>query len=107
MLPFNEDLHDRLHEQVGLVMPLALQMLVENAVKHNVVSKEFPLTVEIFTKDGKFICVKNMRQQKNGVESTGFGLQNIRARSELLGRRDFEVIQVENYFQVNVPLFNP
>lgn len=89
------------------IPPLTLQLLIENAVKHNVVSKEFPLTVEIFTKDGKFICVKNMRQQKNGVESTGFGLQNIRARSELLGRRDFEVIQVENYFQVNVPLFNP
>ncbi|MEO6168466.1 MAG: two-component regulator propeller domain-containing protein [Chitinophagales bacterium] len=88
------------------IPPLTLQLLIENAVKHNVVSQEQPLLVKIFAVEDRIICVKNKIQPKKDVISTGFGLQNIRARCELLGGKDFEVTQTPEYFQVCVPLFN-
>ncbi|HUM46009.1 MAG TPA: two-component regulator propeller domain-containing protein [Chitinophagales bacterium] len=88
------------------IPPLTLQLLIENAVKHNVVSQEQPLLVKIFSSDGKRICVRNKIQPKKDVISTGFGLQNIRARCELLGGKGFEVTQTEAYFEVCVPLFH-
>jgi LytS/YehU family sensor histidine kinase len=87
------------------IPPLTLQMLIENAVKHNVVSKDLPLTVEIFTTAENRVCVKNNLQLKKDVKSIGFGLQNIRARCELLGSQDFDVEQNSLFFQVCVPLF--
>ncbi|MBK9730715.1 MAG: histidine kinase [Chitinophagaceae bacterium] len=86
--------------------PLTLQLLIENAVKHNVVSQEQPLIVQVFTIDSKRICVRNKLQTKKDVISTGFGLHNIRARCELLGGKEFQVSQTNGYFQVCVPLFN-
>ncbi len=87
------------------IPPLTLQLLIENAVKHNVASEEHPLLVQIFSADKKRVCVKNKLRLKESVVSTGFGLQNIRARCELLGRGDFELKRNDEYFQVCVPLF--
>jgi ligand-binding sensor domain-containing protein len=88
------------------IPPLTLQLLIENAVKHNVASEEHPLLVQIFSTDKKRVCVKNKLHLKAAVVSTGFGLQNIRARCELLGSNDFELTQTDEYFQVCVPLFH-
>lgn len=105
---------DRLHVTLDIpewlrqrkVPPLTLQLLIENAVKHNIVSREQPLEVEIFTMDKQRICVRNKLQLKKEVQSTGFGLQNIRARCELLGSKYFEVTKTKTHFQVCVPLFD-
>lgn len=88
-----------------LVTPLTLQLLVENAVKHNVVSSENPLIIKIFVDDEKRLVVSNVLQRKTHlVKSNGVGLKNIMQRYELLGKRKVEVVEAENRFEVKVPL---
>ncbi len=86
------------------VIPFTLQMLVENAIKHNIVSGKKPLTISI-SKTGNFIVVKNNLQVKtSGVESMGTGLQNITNRYELLTNNRVEVIAGAAEFSVSLPL---
>ncbi|MDX1913315.1 MAG: sensor histidine kinase, partial [Saprospiraceae bacterium] len=95
----------RLNGQSGQVMPLALQMLVENAVKHNVISASKPLTVEIFTENDGYITVRNNIQKKIKPEpSTHFGLQSLVNRYQLLGEKPVLVEDNVAFFTVKVPL---
>ena len=99
-------LEDRLNGQTGLIMPLALQMLVENAVKHNVISAARPLTVEIFAEGDGYVVVRNNIQPKIKPEpSTHFGLQSLVHRYRLLGERPVIVENNGVFFSVKVPLF--
>lgn len=98
----------RLQGQTGQVMPLALQMLVENAVKHNVISASKPLTVEIFSDNDGYITVRNNIQQKITPErSTHFGLQSLIKRYQLLGERPVIVENNSAFFTVKVPIKAP
>ena len=91
------------HEK--FIAPLTLQMLVENAIKHNVVSKSMPLVIEIYIDELGEIVVKNNLQIKKSLEkSTKTGLENIRKRYELLGNREVKVITSREYFRVAIPL---
>jgi ligand-binding sensor domain-containing protein len=96
---------DRIDGQVGMVMPLALQMLVENAVKHNVISASRPLTIEIFMEDEQYVVVRNNIQKKIKPEhSTHFGLQSLIHRYRLLGQLPVIVEDDATFFTVKVPL---
>lgn len=65
------------------IPPLAIQMLVENALKHNEVSTEFPLKINLEIEDN-YLIISNNLQLKHGIEdSTGIGLKNLEARYEL------------------------
>lgn len=89
----------------ALVAPLTLQMLVENAVKHNVISKARPLSVAISTIGEEYIEVRNNRQPKLAAEkSTGFGLQSIAKRYALLAERALQIEESETTFAVRIPL---
>ncbi len=100
-------LHDRLNGQTGFIMPLALQMLVENAVKHNIISASKPLTVEIFSENNEYIVVRNNIQPKIKPEpSTHFGLQSLIKRYQLLGERPVIVEDNVAFFTVKVPIKN-
>lgn len=83
--------------------PLSLQLLVENAIKHNVVSKDEPLTIRIFTHDD-WITVENNIQPKDTSYSTSKGLNNLTARYELLTEQPVTIIQNERIFKVDLPL---
>lgn len=86
------------------IVPFTLQMLVENAIKHNVVSARLPLSISITTED-HFIVVKNNLQKKSsGVESTQIGLQNIKNRYNILTNNMVEVIVTPTDFCVFIPL---
>jgi sensor histidine kinase YesM len=85
------------------VPPLVLQMLVENSLKHNIISNERPLKVEIRA-DKESISVINNLQKKQGVNSTGQGLNNILGRYRFFTSRNVEVVESEDYFKVSVPL---
>jgi LytS/YehU family sensor histidine kinase len=89
------------------VAPLALQLLIENAIKHNVVSEDDPLTVRIFEAD-QYIVVENNLQKKTslGEPSAGVGLQNICKRYEFLSDRKVETIKDEKTFTVKLPILN-
>jgi two-component system, LytTR family, sensor kinase len=89
-----------------MVPSLSLQLLVENAVKHNVVSKHEPLSIEIFTTEGKQLVVNNNLNRKVIKEkSTRIGLKNIESKYKLLNKEGFQVIDGETYFMVVLPLF--
>lgn len=83
--------------------PLSLQMLIENAIKHNVISKEKPLTINIYIADKKLV-VENNLQRKSVDDSTGVGLENISNRYKYLGAEDITVLENDNKFIVSLPL---
>jgi LytS/YehU family sensor histidine kinase len=85
------------------VPPLVLQMLVENCMKHNIVSREKQLRIEI-TADNDSITVQNNLQRKASVSSTGQGLKNISARYAFFTSTKIEVTEDNNTFKVKIPL---
>ena len=86
------------------IAPLSLQILMENAIKHNIVSSDKPLKVNVFAENGN-LMVKNNLQKKNQVnESTGIGLDNIRNRCKLLGNGEVKVTESGTSFTVSIPL---
>ena len=88
------------------VAPLTLQMLVENALKHNEVSKLYPLSISVFL-DGDFIVVKNNLQLKtNRNDSTGIGLSNIKARYSFLSQQPVSISETDGFFTVKIPLIH-
>ncbi|MDP5172758.1 MAG: histidine kinase [Bacteroidia bacterium] len=86
--------------------PMTLQLLVENAVKHNIVSKSQPLMVELLV-EGEHFVVKNTYQPRNEVVvSTHVGLANLSARYELLGTGLPEFGRQGAHFVAKVPLLS-
>ncbi|MEM9023785.1 MAG: histidine kinase [Bacteroidota bacterium] len=86
------------------IAPLSLQMLIENAVKHNEVSNAHPLQIDLYVQNGKTIVVKNNLQKKASGHSTRIGLENIRKRYEYLSNTNIEVITTAINFMVALPL---
>ena len=87
------------------VPPLSLQLLIENAVKHNMVSRETPLKVEIFQSGEESITVRNNINVKLNKEvSTGIGLMNITSRYRILSKGQVLIFSDHSYFAVTVPL---
>ncbi len=87
------------------IAPLTLQMLVENSIKHNIVSRALPLFIEIYVEKGKFLIVKNNLQPKKTLEkSTKTGLENIKKRYQYLSQKKIEIITTSQSFMVAIPL---
>ena len=86
------------------IIPCALQMMIENAVKHNVVNSENQLRIAVRA-DGRFITVSNnLNPGKRPVNSSGIGLRNISRQYEILFSRRVEVKRTEDSFIVRIPL---
>lgn len=87
-----------------LIVPMTLQLLVENAVKHNEVSERFPLSVEI-RRNGDYLEVENSLRKKNvGDDSKNTGLKNISQQYSFFTEREIEVSHNETNFLVRIPL---
>jgi len=88
------------------IPPMTLQLLIENAVKHNIVSKSKPLKIEVFINDDEdYIHVKNNLQKKiQAVQSTGMGLKNISERIKYFTEKKMECIESKESFEVKIPL---
>lgn len=94
-----------LSDAQGQVAPLSLQMLVENCIKHNVVSTDDPLRIHIFRED-ECIIVENRVNRKitNAEGSSGLGLDNIRNRYKFLSNVPVEVSDRDGKFIVKLPI---
>jgi sensor histidine kinase YesM len=87
------------------VTPLSLQMLIENAIKHNVASRENPLKIKIQQEGDDYLVIENNILEKTILEkTTRVGLQNIINRYGLLTDRQVEIIRGQNIFTVKIPL---
>jgi sensor histidine kinase YesM len=86
------------------IVPLSLQILMENAIKHNIVSSDKPLKIDLFAKNGKLVVSNNLQKKNQVNESTGIGLENIRNRYRLLGNDQVEVTENGGNFTVSIPL---
>jgi len=86
------------------VVPLSLQLLLENAVKHNMVTSNKPLHLKIY-EDGDYLVVENNLQPKQIVnKSSGVGLSNIMQRYNLLTDRKVDINKAANRFAVAIPM---
>jgi two-component system LytT family sensor kinase len=100
MIKFN--ISDRSWEKA--IVPVTLQILIENALKHNVVDQLRPLTIEIFT-TGDSLTVSNTLQPRKIVESSNKqGLDNLKSLYRFLTDRPVEVNEDGNRFMVKIPL---
>ncbi|HSG67269.1 MAG TPA: sensor histidine kinase, partial [Bacteroidales bacterium] len=115
-LRVNIDLPGNINAQV---IPLSIQMLVENAIKHNVVSRDMPLTIDIRMEEDNHLKISNNLQKKSSIlreevnDWEKHGLRNIRSRYEYLSESHFEVNgsgdesfpdELNGNFVVTVPL---
>lgn len=88
------------------VIPSGLQILVENAIKHNIASAKIPLIISISTKEDK-IVVENklqLREQSTSGSSTGVGLDNLMEQYRLVFGKDIDIVSKDGQFSVSLPL---
>jgi hypothetical protein len=125
VVPLTEELHfiesylflqqirfgDKLKVDINLngiqsrIAPLALQMLIENAIKHNVISEEDPLMIRVYNEQEYLVVENNLHRKKILEEdSSGLGLENIQKRYEFLSERKVEVTELNGKFKVAVPI---
>ena len=90
-----------------LIVPLSLQMVFENAIKHNIISSKKPLKIEVYIDPLQYLVIKNNLQlKKQTMPSTGVGLQNIKSRFEFFSSQKVIVEQNLTHFIVRLPLLN-
>ena len=86
------------------ILPVSLQILIENAIKHNITTREDPLIIDVFIED-QYIVVKNILQKMaTNLESTGLGLKNLAERVRLATGKPLIIEETDDHFVVKVPL---
>lgn len=90
-------------ESEGFIPPLALQLLVENAIKHNVISEKYPLSISV-TINEEHCVVSNSVKEKLDKDSTGIGLENLKARYGFICDRKVIIEKSDNRFVVKIPV---
>lgn len=102
---FGDNLQIDLDDQSngGSLPPLALQILIENAIKHNVVSEKDPLNIRIKI-NADYCEISNNIKEKLDKDSTGVGLSNLTARYKYLTHKELEIQNDGNIFTVRLPI---
>jgi len=91
----------------SMVPPMSIQMLLENAIKHNTIAKDEPLTIQISVEDGKLVVSNNLQKKNIPIgEISGTGLDNITSRYEFLSKDKVDVIETDTTFTVKLPLLS-
>ena len=89
-----------------MVPPMSLQVVVENALKHNVISEAAPLWIAIFTDGDSLVISNNYQLRKNGAISTGLGQKNLLERYRLNGKRLPRFYLEDNFYYAEPPLLD-
>jgi two-component system, LytTR family, sensor kinase len=86
------------------VAPASLQMLIENAIKHNIISKSHPLKIHLYSNQGSIVVSNNLQEKQVKEQSTKLGLENIRNRYRLLTDEVVKIEKTISEFKVEIPL---
>jgi sensor histidine kinase YesM len=86
------------------VVPLSLQLLLENCIKHNFATSTKPLSIKIYSENGMLLIENNLQERESGKESSGIGLANIVQRYYLLTNKNVFVEKTDQYFRVKIPI---
>jgi len=98
------DIPGKCSDPEAKIVPLSLQLLLENAVKHNVVTVARPLRIRVY-EEGGMLCVSNNLQEKQVVrKSSGVGLRNIQERYQMLSNREVKIGKSASEFTVELPM---
>jgi LytS/YehU family sensor histidine kinase len=85
------------------IPPMTLQILLENCVKHNIISKDKPLFIRIYEDKGRIVVENNLQPKMMNEISTGIGLENIRKRYRLINKVEPVIEKTEGLFRVRLP----
>ncbi|ROH96042.1 2TM domain-containing protein [Chryseobacterium daecheongense] len=86
------------------VVPLSLQLLLENCIKHNFATSSKPLVIKVFSENDTLCIENNLQVREQMKESAGIGLANIVQRYSLLTKRNVFIEKSEDYFKVKLPI---
>lgn len=106
----NEAIHIHIdiakEHHLKLIPTLSMQMLVENAFKHNYYSKEHPIHIDIYIENEKIVVKNTLKKRKDSQESTQLGLYNIKNRYAFYTYEDIKIEDTGNEFKVSIPLLS-
>jgi len=85
------------------IAPFTLQLLIENAVKHNVINEENKLIIQLFTEKDFLVIRNNNLDTPSNIYSSGIGLTNIKNRYKLLSKKDIIIKETSKTFSVKIP----
>jgi len=95
---------EKVNNPEAKIVPLSLQILLENCVKHNIVSEQQPLHISIVESENNLTVANNFQEKKTLKKSSGIGLNNITERYQILSTRTISINQSKNEFKVVLPL---
>ena len=98
------ELPEKSNNPEAKIIPLSLQLLLENAVKHNVVTSDKPLRIRVFETDGELVVSNNLQEKQVVKKSSGVGLTNIKQRYGILTDRTVEIVKTSADFSVRLPM---
>jgi len=87
-----------------MIAPMTIQMLIENAIKHNVISKKKPLAIRIYDEENYIVVENNLQKKETREYSSNLGLKNIQSRYGFLSDNKIEVLEDGQTFKVKIPL---
>ncbi len=86
------------------IAPLTVQLLIENAIKHNIISKKQPLHIEVYQENNFLVVKNNVQLKRQQAYSSGLGLKNIQSRYAYLSKDEVFISNNNKEFMVKVPL---
>jgi hypothetical protein len=98
------ELPENFELEAAKVVPLSLQLLLENTIKHNVVSENKPLHIKIYFKDNYLVVENNLQKKEVLQDRKGVGLQNIVSRYAILSERKVLIDENKDSFAVYLPI---
>ncbi len=98
------ELPENFNNDEAKVVPLSLQLLLENTIKHNVVSEQKPLHIKIYVKDNYLVVENNLQKKEVMQDRRGVGIQNIVSRYAILSKRKVLIDESQTTFAVHLPI---
>ncbi len=98
------ELDENLASEEAKIVPLSLQLLLENTIKHNIVSEAKPLTIKIYEEQGNLIIENNLQIKETLQKREGVGLKNIINRYALVTKRKVFIEKNKEFFRVKLPI---